>query len=116
MENKIKNLLLSLGVRPNLLGFSYLADAILICYNYPWERKIFLTKEIYPEIAYKYGTTPSRVERAMRHAIEHMSEAVDYDMIASILNTQTSVNKGKFTNGEFIHLCVTKLKMDEPRN
>ena len=107
MEKEIRTLLLSLGVMPSWLGFGYLVDAIQI---FRKNRAVSMTKELYPQVAEKHGTTGVRVERAMRHAIASLGDHVSFDEVCEILGTQPSIETGRFKNGEFISLCAMKIE------
>lgn len=110
-RDRIEDKLLSLGVKPNLLGFRYSVDAVEI-----WMERggdMSMTKELYPEVAAKRGTTPSRVELAIRHAIEIAADCTSYEDMAAILGTTTSMNKGKLTNGEFIAALALLVEREE---
>ena len=71
-----------------------------------------ITKELYPEIAEKYDTTPSRVERAIRHAIEVAWGRGNQEVVQSIFGYTISANKGKPTNSEFIAMIADKLRIE----
>lgn len=110
MENKIRKLLMSLGVDPSLLGYDCLVDAILVCY----EDKTYIrqiTKKLYPYVAEKNNTTPTKAERTMRIAIENVTNICPD--ICERLILQPSLSKGKYTNSQFISACVELLKMEE---
>lgn len=108
---RIEDKLLALGIKPNLLGFRYSVDAVEI-----WIERggnMSMTKELHPEIAAKRGTTSSRVERAIRHAIEIAADCTSYEDMASILGTTTSMNKGKLTSGVFIATLALLVAREE---
>lgn len=71
-----------------------------------------ITKEIYPAVAYKYGTTPSRVERAIRHAVETAWGRGDLKTTRSIFGYTVSISKGKPTNSEFIAMIADKIRLE----
>ena len=71
-----------------------------------------ITKQLYPEIAEKYKTTPSRVERAIRHAIEVAWARGQADVVESIFGYTISAAKGKPTNSEFIAMIADKLRLE----
>lgn len=101
LANVIDGVLLDLGVPCHIKGHPYLVTAISVvvesadCIN-------AITKELYPVVAKKHGTTPSRVERAIRHAIECCWDRGDMDILAHYFGNTVSINKGKPTNSEFI--------------
>lgn len=108
---RIEDKLLALGIKPNVRGFRYLAQAVEI-----WVERggcIAITKELYPEVADRHGTTGSRVERAIRHAIEVAADSCGYEDFAEILGTTTNMNKGKLTNSEFIATLALLVEREE---
>jgi two-component system response regulator (stage 0 sporulation protein A) len=108
---RIEDKLLALGVKPNLLGFGYTVDAVEI-----WiERggRMSITKELYPEIAAKNGTTRSKVERDIRHAIETAYELYGGEDFAALFGTKDNPEKGKLTNGEFIATLALLVAREE---
>ena len=113
-RERIEDKLLALGIKPNLYGFRYLVDAVEI-----WQESggvPSITKDIYPEIAAKHGATGSRVERAIRNAIESAYDSCDYEDIATLLGTKANMNKGELTNGEFIATLALKVAREERRD
>ena len=110
LQLKITDSLISLGVPAHILGFDYLREAIslVIC-----DRSYIqsLTTRLYPEIAKKFDSTPSRVERAMRHAVEVAFDRGDPEIISNYFSYSINKNKGKATNGEFIATVADRLKM-----
>lgn len=109
MENKIRRLLMSIGIDPALSGYEYLVDAVGICYQ---DRKYLrqITKMLYPCIAQKNNTTPTKVERAIRVVINNASNLCP--KIYEILILPPSVEKGAYTNSQFIGACVEYLRME----
>lgn len=96
-KEKLERKLLLLGIRDNLSGAYYLRAAVLL-----WRPGIAITKELYPAVAKEFGSTASRVERAIRHAIESGWErAAEYDRIAIFAGTIDPLN-ARPTNAEFI--------------
>ena len=71
-----------------------------------------ITKQLYPDLAKKYKTTPSRVERAIRHAIEVAWNRGQLETVESIFGYTVNSNKGKPTNSEFIAMIADKLRLD----
>ena len=97
----VERVLLDLGVPCHINGYNYLITAIsLVVGNADLINSI--TKELYPAVAEKYKTTPSRVERAVRHAIECGWDRVDMDVMTEYFGNTISAIKGKPTNSEFI--------------
>lgn len=114
-ENKlnlfISKMLHSLGVPSHIKGYQYIRESVLMLYNNP-SLLGGITKELYPEIANKYDTTPSRVERAIRHAIEVSWNRGDYELMEEIFGNSVDYDRAKPTNSEFIATVADKLKLD----
>ena len=110
-KNRAEDMLLALGVKPNLKGFHYLVDAVDIYLNHKGDLSI--TKGLYPEIARKHNTTGSRVERSIRHAIELTADCNPYGEMERFFGTTTNMNKGKLTNSEFISVFALRLAREE---
>ena len=109
VELTISTTLKDLGVSPSLLGFDYLKEAIRLVL----EDKTFIhqvTKLLYPTVAEKFSSTCSRVERAMRHAIEKSFDRVGTDILNSVFGRAISADTGKLTNSEFIACVAEYLK------
>ena len=96
-EREVYGKMAWMGFRENLMGTPMLRAAIMM-----WEPGISVTKELYPAIAKQFGTTPTRVERDMRHAIESAWERGDLFTIESVFGGSILQSKGKPTNGDFI--------------
>ena len=111
-QRKITKILHVLGVPSHIKGYIYIRESINIMYNSP-EMVGGITKEIYPEIAKKFNTTPSRVERAIRHAIEISWNRGDYDTMDEIFGHSVDFDKSKPTNSEFIATIADHLRMEE---
>ncbi|MED4454877.1 sporulation initiation factor Spo0A C-terminal domain-containing protein [Metabacillus fastidiosus] len=108
-KSQIFTVLFKLGIPNHIKGFRYLTDALLLTY----EDSLLLsaiTKELYPYIAKKYNTTASRVERAIRHAIEIGWNRGNKEDISSILGYPITNTTLKPTNSEYINLLVKYLK------
>lgn len=101
VEVAIKRMLLELGVPTHIKGYSRLACAIRIVVDDPAVAEA-ITKGLYPAVAKEFGDTPSRVERAIRHAIEVGLERCDLRTIERYFGNTISSSKGKPTNSEFI--------------
>ena len=110
---KIEDTLLATGVPAGILGFNYIVDAIQIFGERGTD--ISITKELYPSIAKKCNTTPSRVERAIRHAIEVAWNRGKVDAINALFGYTVNNHKGKPTNSEFIALISDKIRLDYKR-
>ena len=111
-QTKIKEALFKAGVPAHLKGYHYLKTGIQLVLENP-EKIHLITKVLYPEIAKKHDTTPSRVERAIRHAIEYMFDHVAPDTIEEFFGNSVPYGKGKTTNGQFIATLVGYLNEKE---
>ncbi len=100
MKKKIFNILNKVGVPCNLKGRLYIETALEIVLE---RGMISTTKELYPEIAKKVGTTSTRVERAIRHAIEVCFYNTDPEALFEVFGNAINVKKGKVVNSEFIY-------------
>lgn len=111
LESEITSLLHEVGIPAHIKGYMYLRTAILETYlNVDFLGQI--TKVLYPEIAKKYETTASRVERAIRHAIEVAWNRGNIDAIDDIFSYTISASKAKPTNSEFIAMIADKLRLE----
>lgn len=111
LEKNITDLLHEIGIPAHIKGYMYLRTAILQTYeNIDFLGQI--TKVLYPEIAKTYSTTSSRVERAIRHAIEVAWNRGNVDAIDEIFGYTVSASKAKPTNSEFIAMISDKLRLD----
>ena len=108
----ISKLLHSLGVPSHIKGYQYIRESIYMMYSNP-DMIGGITKEIYPEIADKFDTTSSRVERAIRHAIEVSWNRGDYDLMEEIFGHSVDYDRAKPTNSEIIATLADKLRMDK---
>lgn len=111
LEAKITNVIHEIGVPAHIKGYSYLREAISMVIE-DMELLGAVTKELYPSIAKKFNTTPSRVERAIRHAIEVAWTRGKVDTIDKIFGYTINNNKGKPTNSEFIAMIADKLRLE----
>lgn len=111
LQLEVTNTLMQLGIPAHLSGFDYLRDAIVLTMcNRNLIRSI--TKELYPNVAKAYSTTPSRVERAIRHAVEVGFSRGDPDIIDNYFGNSTNSSKGKASNGEFIATVAERLSLE----
>ncbi len=110
LESEITNIIHEIGVPAHIKGYQYLREAIMMVVN-NMELLSGITKELYPGIAIKFNTTPSRVERAIRHAIEVAWSRGRVDTINKLFGYTVHDEKGKPTNGEFIAMVADKLRM-----
>ena len=111
LEALVTNVIHEVGVPAHIKGYQYLREAIIMVVN---DIDVInqITKQLYPDIAHKYGTTPSRVERAIRHAIEVAWGRGQTDTVESIFGYTVSAAKGKPTNSEFIAMIADKLRLE----
>ena len=111
LEALVTNVIHEVGVPAHIKGYQYLREAIMMVVN---DIDIInqITKQLYPEIAEKYKTTPSRVERAIRHAIEVAWGRGQTETVESIFGYTVSAAKGKPTNSEFIAMIADKLRLE----
>jgi two-component system response regulator (stage 0 sporulation protein A) len=110
VESDITNVIHEIGIPAHIKGYHYLREAILLVIN-NIELLGGITKELYPMIAQKFNTTPSRVERAIRHAIEVAWNRGRIETINKIFGYTIHDEKGKPTNGEFIAMVADRLRM-----
>lgn len=111
LEVKVTNIIHEIGVPAHIKGYQYLRDGIMMVVN-NIEVINQITKQLYPDLAKKYKTTPSRVERAIRHAIEVAWNRGQIETVESIFGYTVNSNKGKPTNSEFIAMIADKLRLD----
>ena len=109
---KITDMLHNLGIPSNLKGYSYIRDGIEMMYN-DTSMMGAITKELYPRLARSYETTSSRVERAIRNAIEISWSRGDYDYMEELFGNSVDCDKSKPTNGEFIVTLADRLKLED---
>ena len=112
IESMVTNIIHEIGVPAHIKGYQFLRDAILLTMNEP-EYINAVTKRLYPEIAKKNGTTASRVERAIRHAIEVAWDRGDVDTLNSYFGYTIHNLRGKPTNSEFIAMIADKMRLDK---
>ncbi|QCX32683.1 sporulation transcription factor Spo0A [Caloramator sp. E03] len=110
LEAEITNIIHEIGVPAHIKGYLYLREAIQMVVN-DVELLSAVTKELYPSIAKKYNTTASRVERAIRHAIEVAWSRGQVDTINKLFGYTIHNDKGKPTNSEFIAMVADKLRL-----
>ncbi len=112
LQLSITKLLHELGVPSHIKGYQYIREAILLAVE---NQDIInsITKTLYPTLATKFNTTPSRVERAIRHAIEVAWNRGQIEIHDKIFGYTVNSNKGKPTNSEFIAMIADKLMMEE---
>ena len=111
LERNITNLLTELGIPTHILGYRYMREAIIIAAKDVGFLH-YITKNLYPAIAKKHKTTPSRVERAIRHAIEVVWLRGNPELIRKFFGYSVDEGKGKPTNSEFIALIADRLRLE----
>ena len=111
LEALVTNVIHEVGVPAHIKGYQYLREAIIMVVN---DIDVInqITKCLYPQIARKFHTTPSRVERAIRHAIEVAWGRGQQDVVENIFGYTVSASKGKPTNSEFIAMISDKLRLE----
>lgn len=115
LEISVTKILHELGVPSHIKGYQYIREGILLVYDSPH----FIggiTKELYPNIARTFSTTVSRVERAIRHAIEVSWNRGNWDLMEEIFGHSVDIDKAKPTNSEFIVTVADKLRLDYCRS
>ena len=111
LESDVTNIIHEIGVPAHIKGYQYLREAIIMSVR-DMEMLNSITKILYPSIAKKYQTTPSRVERAIRHAIEVAWSRGKMDTIDELFGYTIHNGKGKPTNSEFIALIADKIRLE----
>ena len=111
LEISITRMLHELGMPSHIKGYQYIRDGIVMIYNNPG---IIggITKELYPDVASLHNTTVSRVERAIRHAIEVSWNRGNWDLMEEIFGHSVDIDKAKPTNSEFIVTIADKLRLE----
>lgn len=110
LEAQISRILHNIGIPAHIKGYAYLRAAITMTVEDP-DMINFVTKALYPSVAKKFGTTTSRVERAIRHAIEVAWDRGDVETLNSYFGYTISRQRGKPTNSEFIAMIADKLRL-----
>lgn len=110
IEAMVTNIIHEIGVPAHIKGYQYLREAIIIA-TQDMDVINAITKVLYPQVAKAFQTTPSRVERAIRHAIEVAWDRGDLDTLQRFFGYTVSNTKGKPTNSEFIALIADKLQL-----
>lgn len=111
LDEKISKIFISVGIPPHIKGYTYLREGVKMAVDNP---KIInsITKQLYPKIGDKYETSASKVERAIRHAIEVAWNRNRIDSINSVFGVRCYVGSEKPTNGEFIALVADKMLLE----
>lgn len=110
-DEKISEIFISIGIPPHIKGYGYLREGIKTTVERPYIINN-VTKELYPSIAEKFDTSPSKVERAIRHAIEVAWNRGRVEAINAIFGTRVYLGTEKPTNSEFIALIADKLILE----
>lgn len=111
LQMSITKILHELGIPSHIKGYQYIREGISIIYERP-ETIGGITKELYPELANKFDTTVSRVERAIRHAIEVSWNRGNWNLMEEIFGHSVDIDKAKPTNSEFIVTIADKLRLE----
>lgn len=112
LESDVTNIIHEIGVPAHIKGYQYLRDAIMMSVD-DSEMLNSITKILYPSIAKQHATTPSRVERAIRHAIEVAWSRGKVDTIDELFGYTVHNGKGKPTNSEFVALIADKIRLEQ---
>ena len=110
LESIVTDVILNIGVPAHIKGYHYIREAIMLSVNDP-NMINSVTKLLYPTVAKKFDTTSSRVERAIRHAIEIAWDRGDVDTLNSYFGYTINTGRGKPTNSEFVAMIADKLRL-----
>jgi len=110
IEVVVSDIMRQIGVPAHIKGYQYLRRSIILCVN-DSEMLGSVTKLLYPTVAKEFNTTASRVERAIRHAIEVAWDRGDVDVLSSFFGYTIQAQRGKPTNSEFIAMIADKIKL-----
>lgn len=111
-ERETTQLLKRLGIPAHIKGYHYIRTAIMMCVANP-ELLDAITKELYPELSKEHNTTSSKVERAIRHAIEVSFDRIDQEIYMEVFQYTVSAKKGRPTNSEYIAALVDYIIMNK---
>ena len=114
LQISITKILHELGIPSHIKGYQYIRDGVGLVFENP-DIIGGITKELYPELANKFDTTVSRVERAIRHAIEISWNRGNWDLMEEIFGNSVDIDRAKPTNSEFIVTVADKLRLDYHR-
>lgn len=112
LKSRVTSIIHEIGVPAHIKGYQYLREAIIITVE-DMDVINAVTKVLYPEVASRFGTTPSRVERAIRHAIEVAWDRGDLETLQRFFGYTVSNTKGKPTNSEFIAMIADRLVLEK---
>ncbi|MDP4153624.1 MAG: sporulation transcription factor Spo0A [Bacillota bacterium] len=115
LEEKVTNMLHDIGVPAHIKGYQYLREAIMAAVR---DSNVLdaITKLLYPLVSKRFKTTPSRVERAIRHAVEVAWDRGNVETLNNYFGYTIQVSKGKPTNSEFIAMLADKISLEYKRN
>ncbi len=111
LDEKISKIFISVGIPPHIKGYQYLREGVKMAVESP-DIINNITKQLYPKIGQKYQTSASKVERAIRHAIEVAWNRGRIETINSLLGIRAYIGNDKPTNGEFIALIADKMLLE----
>lgn len=111
LQIAITKVLHELGIPSHIKGYQYIRDGVSLVFDNP-DMIGGITKELYPELASRFDTTVSRVERAIRHAIEVSWNRGNWDLMTEIFGNSVDIDRAKPTNSEFIVTVADKLRLD----
>lgn len=111
-EAMVADLLHKLGIPSHIRGYNFIREGIMIVYK-NGNNISYITKDVYPEIARKFETTSTRVERAIRHAIEISWNRGDVDLMDEIFGNSLNINRDKPTNSEYLTTIADRLKINQ---
>jgi two-component system response regulator (stage 0 sporulation protein A) len=112
LEMRVTSIIHDIGVPAHIKGYQYLREAIIMTVN-DMDTINAITKVLYPTVAKRYKTTSSRVERAIRHAIEVAWDRGDVEVLNSFFGYTVSNIKGKPTNSEFISMIADRIRLEQ---
>ena len=115
LESQVTAIIHEVGVPAHIKGYQYLREAIIIAVN-DMDVINAVTKVLYPEVAKRFNTTPSRVERAIRHAIEVAWDRGDLETLQKYFGYTVSNTKGKPTNSEFIAMIADRIRLSRRKS
>lgn len=110
LEAQITKIIHEIGIPAHIKGYKFLRSAILMCVNNP-NLTNAITKVVYPTVAEEFYTTPSRVERAVRHSIEVAFDRGNIKVLTEYFGYTINLSRGKPTNAEFIAMIADNLRM-----
>ena len=114
LETDVTEIIHEIGVPAHIKGYQYLREAILLAVD-DMDVINAVTKVLYPEVARRFSTTPSRVERAIRHAIEVAWDRGDLETLQKYFGYTVNSAKGKPTNSEFIAMIADRLQLQRKK-